>query len=1524
MENNTFLSSDIGSLKLKDTIITSINVNNDTINEENLSKLPTGQAVSSYISEQINSIKKHVVDDYTAFEVFPTSAVISAGTKSDVVMVGYPYSNGDTYNVGDIVLMPSQEKVYTAILSSELVVPGETEEWENYWREGSINGDDYYLTYAADVPQCNEITLSFYSYKRHKEDVDVVIDWGDGSTTIVKDDPAISFIDYQDDINGQDTWKYSAFTAYHEYKVEDPNNSEEYVPAHGKFIVKIFGQDYFMVRDAAYSSVNSIISRVFDRDLPIASCLRNTSSMCRSKRLLKLSIPYEYDFKNLCNISNMFYGCINLKSFSLDDGTILNKFQAYSNAFNGCINLQANINDVLKFFSIPSEDTKYGATIRNCSKLYGVVDGSNFWLNAATSDIPDSNKNMFSGCSNEIRSQVPVAWGGTNIQIPSSPNAATQIKIDNVQANVDDVQYYASTIENELGVISGASLDRLDKDVSYNLHLSAFANYQNGAISQQTNPTNNYVYAELAPVNPDSTYYFTTTLRANAGVVAYDNDKIVSSWCCDQRIVLSNGELASNIQNASLSTGIPVNELSSYLSSATASDPMHYKIVEYPYATFIQQDTSISAYKIHIPRNTTKLYISNLEQASTPLSIACYSDGYSKFAQKVQSIEDGASYENFIPIEQSIISNYYIGGHGYVVSYSDTTCGITPKIKFGKDDVFRYTASIREINNHTYDVFDVFDRWLSSFNSSQNPNYSAYKYEDCIVECSAIVSAFPLAQYIRFGALEANKANKLSLKVEKLGRSYYGSNAVEYISSIANQKLVSQPYSIVSSSISTDYAFVDKCITVNGNVGTMTNWVVSELIPVVPGSAIEVSGYCRSSTRLYAYYDSTSSYIEGSVYPSRNVAGITSAFSIAPSNAAFIRVSGAANGSTFYPIALKIWPNVVDIAKLNAKRDIDSTLGYNVSQISAYATPYANASTFVDLSNYVIPGRYLISGEHSLTNVSYYATTMYMPVTSVDVAYYTGYVRRNTCNIFEVYDSSKNWLSSMPYMPSDGWLYDYEIRLSDWFQLYENGILTAKPAYCRFSICTNNVNNFKQFHVLKNNVPMGINPTIDAINAKIDELCSYSTLPGDMSTFLEPVDYLVPSCYILAVNGSVSILQNAQYSCTKFMPISNGDKFYYSGMSRFATTQPCGYAVYDKWFNFLSSYLKDFSSGDPAIAYSNYEVDATQLISEYEALNTGRHIAYIRFSSCSNSSVNLHTVHVARNNYPIYANYRIDSLSSSINSKIDDLSAKAGTKDVLYGKTYLTFGDSYTEATFTSWVDENGLSGKDSPYAWDPTNQQWKSYGWNIADRNAMTYINKGRSGGTLTYYVSSDNTPQTANSLAKDLTTESTFAQLSGPIASADYITIAYGLNDQKWYEDHYLSVLVGDKNDSTISNSMWGAWNVVLSTILELNPTVKLGIIFTDGGFNEDQRDRQLSVANYWGIPTLDLKGDPQVPMMIFSGNNYGRSGSTSNWAKQERMKKFCMSYPGTDEHPLDTHPNPIGHAYRSTIIEDFLRRL
>jgi hypothetical protein len=124
----------------------------------------------------------------------------------------------------------------------------------------------------------------------------------------------------------------------------------------------------------------------------------------------------------------------------------------------------------------------------------------------------------------------------------------------------------------------------------------------------------------------------------------------------------------------------------------------------------------------------------------------------------------------------------------------------------------------------------------------------------------------------------------------------------------------------------------------------------------------------------------------------------------------------------------------------------------------------------------------------------------------------------------------------------------------------------------------------------------------------------------------------------------------------------------------------------------LSSYLV----GNDPVRYIDYEVDATEIIDSYNALGTGKQIAYIRFSTCNNNS-SYPPVKVTRNNILIPANYRIDKLSASINAKVDDLSAKSDTKNALYGKTYLTFGDSYTEASFTDWVDENGLSGKNSP-----------------------------------------------------------------------------------------------------------------------------------------------------------------------------------------------------------------------------------
>ena len=83
------------------------------------------------------------------------------------------------------------------------------------------------------------------------------------------------------------------------------------------------------------------------------------------------------------------------------------------------------------------------------------------------------------------------------------------------------------------------------------------------------------------------------------------------------------------------------------------------------------------------------------------------------------------------------------------------------------------------------------------------------------------------------------------------------------------------------------------------------------------------------------------------------------------------------------------------------------------------------------------------------------------------------------------------------------------------------------------------------------------------------------------------------------------------FECTDFLPIKKGDLFYYTGIVRVSS---CGFAVYDNDKNFLSSYLLA-PDNSTVLSYNDYLVDATQLIEEYEALDTGNAIAYIRFSN---------------------------------------------------------------------------------------------------------------------------------------------------------------------------------------------------------------------------------------------------------------------------------------------------------------------
>lgn len=240
---------------------------------------------------------------------------------------------------------------------------------------------------------------------------------------------------------------------------------------------------------------------------------------------------------------------------------------------------------------------------------------------------------------------------------------------------------------------------------------------------------------------------------------------------------------------------------------------------------------------------------------------------------------------------------------------------------------------------------------------------------------------------------------------------------------------------------------------------------------------------------------------------------------------------------------------------------------------------------------------------------------------------------------------------------------------------------------------------------------------------------------------------------------------------------------------------------------------------------------------------------------------------------------------------------KVDKKDnVLYGKKWAACGDSFTAGDFTNYVDSEGHTGTDSD-AYDHTTGHWKTYPWWISQRNNMNVQWLAMGGNDFT------NIEGATRPFSNSATTTYNYTQIA---SDCDYITIEFGLN-----ENDFTTAQIGTKTDST-NETLWGAYNVVLEAILTANPKVKIGIIVTDAGLSQTYHDALIDIAEYWGIPYLDLRNGKEVPMMIG-----GRLDDYSQTARTLRNGAFCVS-------STDIHPNVVGHEYRSTVIENFLRSL
>ena len=233
--------------------------------------------------------------------------------------------------------------------------------------------------------------------------------------------------------------------------------------------------------------------------------------------------------------------------------------------------------------------------------------------------------------------------------------------------------------------------------------------------------------------------------------------------------------------------------------------------------------------------------------------------------------------------------------------------------------------------------------------------------------------------------------------------------------------------------------------------------------------------------------------------------------------------------------------------------------------------------------------------------------------------------------------------------------------------------------------------------------------------------------------------------------------------------------------------------------------------------------------------------------------------------------------------------------DALYGKKWYACGDSFTYGYFGDYTDADGKKGQFSD-AFDDILGCFKTYPWWIRKRCGIEANNTLSVSGVDFTNITGATQP---------------FSDETSPInytlipTDCDYITLQFGLN-----ETNLTTEQIGTSADTT-NETLWGAYYVVLNSILTANPTVKIGIIISDAWMTQTYHDALIEIAKYWGIPYLDLKDGEEVPMML--------GGELRNHsAVATQLRDAAMSF------STNNHPTVKGHEYRSTVIENFLRSL
>lgn len=375
------------------------------------------------------------------------------------------------------------------------------------------------------------------------------------------------------------------------------------------------------------------------------------------------------------------------------------------------------------------------------------------------------------------------------------------------------------------------------------------------------------------------------------------------------------------------------------------------------------------------------------------------------------------------------------------------------------------------------------------------------------------------------------------------------------------------------------------------------------------------------------------------------------------------------------------------------------------------------------------------------------------------------------------------------------------------------------------------------------------------------QILRYKSLIDSIKESSKEKNYVIPNTYDeLALTNVTSgfvqdngtIQPDDNYVTSDYIDLDNYD--YFRLVSDYAWGA-CGYVTFDDNKQVLS-YVKD----------SKNTLKRFDIVPQ-DTFPTAK---YIRFCGSTN---NLH----------VYVKKQTTLITNGLEEVLE-----AG--NVLYHKKIAFCGDSFTEAVNLGKTLYDNFIGC------------YQSFGWRIANRNKMKLYHDGISGSTM-HVVNKEN-PNDRSPFA--------YERYKNVPVDCDYIILQFGLNESNIAD----SDTTKGTRDSTDTTTMWGAWNTVLGYLIENHPTARIGIIMSDAWMPQSYYITLKEICEWWGIPLLDLGGDPNVPVM--NGGRRVGSGLILNPKVAELRNATFYNADG------DAHPNDKGHEWRSTVIENWMRSL